>query len=109
MGIQPKGKKVFVMKGVLLGGLLLGGCSAVKPESAQMDSSPLAQQMPASMPMPRAEMQSAKMAQQNLAKTDGTNASDLARSPIPQQKTQLIKKATLGHSRGLSTGNGTWR
>jgi hypothetical protein len=96
MGIQLKGKKVSVVKGVLLGGLLLGGCSAMKPESAQMESSPSSVKMPASMPMASSELQNAKMAQKNLADTAATNASDLARSPIPQQKTQLIKKATLG-------------
>ncbi len=97
MGIQLKGKKVSVMKGVLLGGLLLGSCSAMKPESAQtVSSSSSDKQMPASMPMPSAELQNTKMAQQNLAETAAMNASDLARPPIPQQKTQLIKKATLG-------------
>ncbi len=93
--MQRTGKGQSVIKGILLSSLLLGGCSAA-PNTTQEQSLNKPAFSPAADLAQRSESLQNKIAAQNLLNSTASSLAIPAKIPIPQQKTQLIKKASLG-------------
>jgi hypothetical protein len=99
MGIQLTDTGRSVVKGLVLSSLLLGGCSTAAPNASQEQSTAQPMAMPARQQP--AEGYQKNLTQQKLPATTDlattTALSNIAPSKplIPQQKTQLIKRASL--------------
>jgi ACT domain-containing protein len=100
MDIKLTGTGRSVVQGILFSSLLLGGCSAAAPNAAQEQSGAVQDvQAPMSSPgelQQLSEPYQNKIAAKNIANATDSSISTSQKVPIPQQKTQLIKKASLG-------------
>ncbi|MGB8700197.1 MAG: DUF4349 domain-containing protein, partial [Thermosynechococcaceae cyanobacterium] len=87
----------IILPSLLFGTVLFSSCSAVPTQTAEQSAGQPAPQMPKAVPPSAADLASKNMMAQSLNQSAVSEVAALAKTPpVPQQKTQLIKTATLG-------------